>query len=367
LEQLDRLKQGNKRLNGDAREVIAWLDDITSLPEMETTGQVQLQGMDENYATWKEVESFLLPETLLSTESQLYDVDNLDDEFDMTLQLHEASDKESLMSQSSLLDQEPTTPVSKRSSSYSQTSPGTLNASPYVMKDSLKDAQLESEAPSKGHSRNSSTMSSTSQGNHGSTIPQHLRSLYSYILWRVHEGHGLASGLDAFIFLTNDPVKRAIAQRFGIRVKNTDQLREAIRREERDDKNRQALFEKETAAKESTNQTRQQSETDTFKRSNRFGSSPHKSQQLWEPNSSEERASTNKTTSNRGQRGGRGRGSRGAGRGGSNSPAASRNTKSNTDTNGLNGPIDPDSFSRPSTGRNFRGDRRKLWNPTVPT
>ncbi|OCL13685.1 hypothetical protein AOQ84DRAFT_394922 [Glonium stellatum] len=368
LTQLDRLKKGNDRVHADSREAIKWLDDITSMPGVQTSGRVQLEGADEIYNTWEEVEKFLLPETLLSMEDSEPEEDCISEDLESSLNLNDESDEAS-MSSSHSADYPTKTPSSPRST-YSSASPCLQNLSPQKRMGSA----CSTDSPNRT-ARNSAEIP-RKEKSAKATVPQHLQPLFNHILWRIHQEQNSDAALESFILLTNDQAKQAIAQRFGIRAKRLEQLRDAVGREERDYKNRLALFKKETEStsirgektladkdrNKSTNNANPSVEPNSddedvvlLKRAPR-GPQASSNQRVWDPNDFGRAPQQSYPRRGRGGRGGA-RGSRGA-------FAASGSSRNNPPSD-PNQPIDPNSYARPppKTGT-IRGGRRRLWEPT---
>ncbi|KAF2467270.1 uncharacterized protein BDR25DRAFT_235383 [Lindgomyces ingoldianus] len=384
LAQLDRLKKGSERINADARDAIKWLDDITSMP----AGHVQLEGAEEIFPTWDEVESFLLPETLLSMEDTESDEDDYPEDLESSFNPLDASDETSMSSTHSL-DDRPKTPQSPES--FATGDSKLENRSPY----NPKASALVLESPDRT-ARNSTELA-RSQKSPKSTVPAYLQPLFNHILWRIHNEKNPNAALESFILLTNDPTKQMIAQRFGIRAKRLEQLRDAVGREDREYKNRLTLYKieseaakpqapiEETTTEHNTIAERPKSshsrvadpnsddeDVVLFKRAPRGPQAQNiNGQRVFDPN---EFGRVNQHAGGRGGRGGqggpRGRGGPRGGRGGFaprgayvppgptfRAPPAPRIVDPNQ-------PIDPDSFSRPTLrASNVRGTRRKLWEP----
>ncbi|KAF2815206.1 uncharacterized protein BDZ99DRAFT_515947 [Mytilinidion resinicola] len=374
LSQLDRLKKGNDRVNVDAREAIKWLDDITSMPTIQTTGLVQIEGADEMYLTWAEVEKFLLPETLLSMDESESDEDSLPEDLENSLTIVDQSDEASMSSTHSIEDRAKT-PSSPRSI-YSSTSPDLLNANPYNGASSVTSAEALNRT-----ARNSADLP-RNDNTPKSVVPVRLQQLFNHVLWRINQETNVDAAFESFILLTNDPQKQTIGQRFGIRAKRLEQLRDAVGREDRDYKNRLALFKKETdilppvpdktAVTQETPETRgisaEPKEPDSddedvvlFKQTPR---GPHATngQRMLDPNDFGRASPQTQAPSPRGGRGG----SRGIHRGsrGTYAPPMVPRTAALPRID-PNQPIDPDSYSRPPPRvAAVRGGRRKLWEPT---
>jgi hypothetical protein len=247
-------------------------------------------------------------------------------------------------------------------------------------------------------------------------IPPSLRPLFNHILWRINKEADPEAALESFILLTNDPTKQVAAQKFGVRAKRLEQLRDAIAREDREyrnhllmkkletgDTNKQPAAEKSSPAK--TENQKPMSDPDDgsddldsdedvvlLKRAPRGpqaqmraeDTTSNNQQRLFDPNEfarnpqPQSQPQTHASPRGGGARGRggfnngfRGRGSPHRGRGGfvprggytppnpSSSyrpPPAPRHDPTQ--------PIDPDSYSRPPPRVNgTRGARRKLWEP----
>lgn len=98
---LIRLKDGKERINNDTSEASIWLDEVTEYSNPTFSENVQLEGVDQVYNTWAEVEAFLLPETLLSMEDSDSDEDYLED-LESSFNAFDVSDETSLSSTNSL-------------------------------------------------------------------------------------------------------------------------------------------------------------------------------------------------------------------------------------------------------------------------
>lgn len=78
-----------------------------------------------------------------------------------------------------------------------------------------------------------------------SGVPVKMRPLMNYILWRIHQELDPIAALESFIFLCNDENKAKVGQGFGVRTKRLEELRNAVGREDREFKNRLFLQKKE--------------------------------------------------------------------------------------------------------------------------
>lgn len=387
MEELSRQKAGKNKHADDVRETLQWLDEATTKhPDV-----VTLQGADETFERWAEVERFAVPRTLFSEhdhelEADSDTADHLADKTATQLDLSQADHRASLSSGASDVTGS-LSPSSLRSvrSSASPVSPPTSPAKAVAL-------------PSLAGFSSRPTSSSAS-------VPQPLQPLFNYILWRIHQETDPVAALESFIFLCNDPRKVSFAKGFDIKTKRLEQLREAAGREDRDHKNRQAMLNREnqtpvTGAEEITTQTevddevvlkpqppkapaamlrKQQSnviDPNAFERGPQPVPQPHSPAIADLPNGTPKSPRAHNSNMHRGSprgahalpfaprgsmRGvsrGRGRGALGTTRGGFAPKAAA--------SNGPNGQIDPDSFARPDPRGTFNGPRggRKLWVPT---
>lgn len=236
LDRLGNLAKRNDRISGEAREALRWLDEVTS-----THNNVHLQGGFEVYDNWSDVEKYLLPDTLLApTEDETEDTDGLTGTL-ADLHVDDSSDRASISSHESIEQSKtPSSPLS----SYSSTSPDVRNSSPYAPAKVL--APIGTGRPT-SHKKTDSVGSSSTQGTtkpEEKRIPYALRPFFNHIVWRVNQEQ-TESAMESWIILTNDPLKQSIGQRFGIRAKRLEQLREIIARENRDYYNRLAVMKKE--------------------------------------------------------------------------------------------------------------------------
>ncbi|KAF2007332.1 hypothetical protein P154DRAFT_541526 [Amniculicola lignicola CBS 123094] len=385
LSQLDRLKKGTERIHNDAREAIKWLDDVTSMPAVDS---VQLEGVDEAYGTWEEVEQFLLPQTLLSMEESESEEEDYHEDLESSFNALDVSDGTSMSSTQSLTD----------SPKASQPSDSGLSAD-FGRQGNNLVPQIEpmalGESPDRT-ARNSAELPRPEKSPRG-TVPAYLKPLFNHILWRIHKETNPDAALESFILLTNDPAKQIIAQKFGIRAKRLEQLRDAVGREEREYRNRLTVYKIETdeqkarleaksaeqiaptrpkSAHSKTEEVDSDEDVVLLKRAPRGPQAQSANgQRVWDPN---EFGRSNQPVGGRGGRGnfpsprGRGaapRGGRGgfAPRGGTYVPPGPpfRAPPAPAPRVDPNQPIDPDSFARPSIrGGAVRGAiRRKLWEP----
>ncbi|WPG97912.1 Hypothetical protein R9X50_00069500 [Acrodontium crateriforme] len=332
LEELSKQKASNNRHAEDVQETLQWLDDATS----KYPHAITLQGGDQFYSTWAEVEQFAVPRSLFSENDHL-EADASFEEDDLVESTHglAVSGRPKSSSSASEISQSPCSPQSLRSSSNSPlTSPSKPMSSPFKSNPASKARPIAS----------------------GASVPAKLQSLFNYILWRVHQELDPAAALESFIFLCNDPNKVNYAKGFDVRYKRLEQLREVVSREDRDFKNRQLLLNRENESAKDDDQV-------LFKAPR--GPAAMAASNVIDPNAFDRGTSVSDLPksprlSQAQIRGGgpprspRANG-RGRGRGNNLTQTAPAQTTSQ---------IDPDSFSRPrGVGHAGRGGR-KLWVPT---
>jgi hypothetical protein len=330
------------------------------------------------------VEQFLLPETLLSMEESESDEDDYHEDLESSFNALDMSDETSMSSTHSS-EGAPKTPESPRSFSSKESKP-TAEAT-----HTAKAAPMK-ESPDRT-ARNSNESARADKSDKGA-VPVYLQPLFNHILWRINKEGNPDAALESFILLTNDSAKQTIAQKFGIRAKRLEQLRDAVAREDREYKNHLTIHKLEveaTAAKNSVsapqaaerpksspvaeNKPEENSDDEDevlFKCAPRGPAATTNNQRVFDPN---DFARTNQNQSPRGGRGGymapRGRGgSPFRGRGnfaprGAYVPPGPAFRAPPVPRHDPNAPLDPDSFSRPApkVGPIRGGGRRKLWEP----
>jgi hypothetical protein len=218
LAQTTRLKDGNGRISSDAEDALVWLDDATSTyPHL-----VTLQGGFEKFETWPEVEKFALPKTLFS-EGDADDEDatgfseDLVQDTEAKLAIRDANLSMSSVDTDGSRSATPSSVHTARSS---------ISAEPPV--------ECPPKTRGRSHTSKSPAKKTTSASASTSGVPSHLRPLFNYILWRIHQELDPVAALESFIFLTDDPIKTKLAQRFGIRTKSLADIRYVVAREERE-------------------------------------------------------------------------------------------------------------------------------------
>jgi hypothetical protein len=202
---------------------------------------VTLQGGDQYYPNWAEVERFAVPRPLFSENDHLDDADNEEPEVD------------SVAEETSRLDLSASVPKSPASSEASLGSASASPSSMQSMRSSISQIspptspKKESSSPAKPvTNRGPSSKAATSSS---AMVPARLQPLFNYILWRIHQELDPVAALESFIFLCNDNQKVHYARGFDIKHKRLEQLREVVGREDRDYRNRMTMHNRENQQK----------------------------------------------------------------------------------------------------------------------
>jgi hypothetical protein len=346
-----------------------------------------------------------VPETLLSLEES--DSDEYSEDMDSSFAQLDLSDETSVSSSHSLdhPPKSPQSPMSAFSTASSKMEDGAV-------------ANTKALAPPINTVRNTAEVARSEHTTKGA-VPVHLQPLFSHILWRIHKESNPEAALASSIMLTNDPQKQTIAQKFGIRAKRLEQLRDVVAREDREYKNHLTIHKLEsgttkphaaieTPSKNVGSNSPRNSSANSVKSSDPTTAGSHlavpaKSDTTKEEDSDDEdvvlfRAPRGPQAQNaspqrvidpndfgrakhlplRGARGGRGgfvprgRGGPPRGRGGFGFVHAERSSVPTVPPfrpppvtrYDPNQPIDPNSFARPTPRASpMRGNRRKLWEP----
>nr|OQO16069.1 hypothetical protein B0A51_15389 [Rachicladosporium sp. CCFEE 5018] len=228
LEQLSRQKNASTRHGEDVRDTLEWLDHATTT----YPHTIRLQGADETYERWEEVERFTVPRSLFSEHDhveadQEQEGTGLEEDTATKLTLTERGRKASISSMNTASSTSVARSSVRSTPSMSPESPPTSPAKAYT---ATMTTELSSGA---------------SQASGSTAVPVRLRPLFNYILWRIHQELDPVAALETFIFLCNDPIKVHAAKGFDIRCKRLEQLRDAVGREERDVRNRLSVTSKE--------------------------------------------------------------------------------------------------------------------------
>ena len=342
-----------------------------------------LQGAEETYEKWDEVERFAVPRSLFS-EADHIDIEEDDQSLSqleeqtshkLVLSEHNHKGSTSSLASGSAHSVAPSSMQSVRSS-LSAVSPPTSPLKPF------SSSTTEPVSSGKSESKHSSSGS----------VHVRLQPLFNYILWRIHQELNPAAALETFIFLCNDPSKTNAAKGFDIRSKRLEQLRDVVGREDREFRNRQSMLNKEgqqqaavaptvkgakepksppTAPAAMLGQQNAVMDPDAFSRSIQPAAKPTPVA----PSSPR----VNHAQTARGATRGTFRGSpRGRANVAANGPTPSRGglttpnaRRGGTPAGQMDGQIDPNSFERPRSGHVPRGGGgagagagRKLWVPT---
>ncbi|KAK1811886.1 hypothetical protein LTR12_013729 [Friedmanniomyces endolithicus] len=246
LEQLSRQKSAGNRHGEDVRETLQWLDDATS----KYPNAVTLQGGDQYYQNWAEVERFVVPRTLFSEQ------DHIDDE--------EVAAPADDTARRRLYDDRHTSPVSSANSIRSGAATISSTQSVRSSVSLISPPTSPAKAASSPVKPTAIVVAMASPAlTESARTPIGLQPLFNYILWRLHQELDPVAALESFIFLCNDPQKVHYAKGFDIRCKRLEQLREAVSREDRDFRNRTNMQDREnTQASEPSLADLQQSNDD---------------------------------------------------------------------------------------------------------
>lgn len=234
LDQLSRQKNATNRHGEDVRDTLEWLDHATSkYPHI-----VTLQGAEETFSKWSEVEKFATPRGLFSETDHV----ELEHEEEQSSSIAEEVVAPKLEIAANSGKGSMSSMATDRSLSPIANSTGSLPAN--------NDTLSPPTSPMKALEVNEKpTIEGTGASaiSQNSSVPVRLQPLLNYILWRIHQELDPVAALETFIFLCNDPAKSQAAKGFEVRFKRLEQLREAIGREDREFKNKVSLFNKENA------------------------------------------------------------------------------------------------------------------------
>ena len=355
------------------RETLQWLDDATT----KYPHAVTLQGGDQYFEKWTDVERFAVPRTLFSMYDHVDDgeLDADKDELPEATAAKLTLEDDSHMHMTSSVGSD-----GPRSVTMSSIQSVRSSISPLSPPTSPTRAVSSPAKPA------TTVMSTSAQATSASgSVPIKLQSLFNYILWRVHQELDPAAALESFIFLCNDPSKVECARSFDIRSKRLEQLRDAVGREDRDFRNRQMVQNREnqSAVKSSpqdgddevvykpqfkapaaTVSKKQQQPSNVIDPDAFIRTTPLP---LQSPQALQAQIFQNVPTGPASRGGNRGSKARGAARGRGNMMASRGSTTtafSGFESRPERGPIDPNSFTRPrGSGYTGRGGRR-LWVPT---
>jgi len=205
------LKRDSSQIGMNARKAVKFLDRSTSSRGDLSYEPVSLQGPDEEYPTWAEVEAHYLNEELKTAgrteETFTIPAMNQKEGTETENPPSETTEAAGALSKM-LLDKlnfarEPTTtsPASTPPLSPASSGPQSSKTSPEVK---------------------SATMITHDQ----TPVPPSLKPLLNPVVWYLNERE--ATQRESLIFLTNSPDTMHLARDFGIPTKNTHQLRNAL-------------------------------------------------------------------------------------------------------------------------------------------
>jgi len=232
LERLNVLRRGTSLASLEAQKALAWLDHITSVTGSKAAGRVQLQGPDDLYQSWPEVEKYLLPDTPLSSQAGLQTEEALSEALQEHLIVDENLERVSEASKDTTdaRSKSPSivgTVSSSTSPTLSQTAPAVTNGTPHLRHDShnssINGSRTVVSPPQQDDCmHNPSTMLG---------IPAQVRPLLNFVVWRTHHEDPTIGGTGKYILLTNDPTTQRQAQKFGVRAKLLSQVRGIVARD----------------------------------------------------------------------------------------------------------------------------------------
>ena len=223
LERLHLLKKDTSQIGINAREAVKFLDRVTSGKDGLNDEAIALQGPDEQYMTWKQVEEHLVKEDAepengaaekeeTAATSQNGTSGTSDADAEKAPENAGGALSQMLLSKLNFAKEADTASTS----STPPTSP--LSSAPQSTKTSpeVKSAKLAEEE--------------------ASIVPPVLKPLINSVVWYTYEKKFDAMGPEV-IFLTNGADTASLARSFGLKPKNIHQLRTAIGLEEQEVKN----------------------------------------------------------------------------------------------------------------------------------
>lgn len=215
IERLHLLKKDSSQIGANARKAVKFLDRYTSSRGDLPHDPIILQGPDEQYATWAEVEARYINENLKTAgmnevETSLSSLDKKQEK-DAELPLKGGTAAGGTLSQM-LLDR----------LNFTKDPPATSPTSTPPLSPASSGPQSSKTSPE---------VKSAIMITHDQTpVPPSLKPLLNSVVWYVHEKN-LPSDNGA-IFLTNSADTMHLARDFGVPTKNIHQLRSALGLEE---------------------------------------------------------------------------------------------------------------------------------------
>jgi len=213
LERLSSLRSSTPPINLEARRALEWLDEITSATANKSAGFVQLQGPDDQYTSWQEVEKYLLPETPLSALGGHESLDGINEAFARSLELRPRLSGE---------DERTGENGTSRSGSGRSTPAGGDHK-----KGKAHEGRL-SKWVEKGACKRPASISDLFPGT--STIPTRFRPLLNFVVWRTYHSNYSLNSSTTHILLTNDVTMQKLASKFGVRAKLLNQVRNIVQK-----------------------------------------------------------------------------------------------------------------------------------------
>ena len=226
------MRRGTSLAILEAQKALAWLDHITSVTGSKAAGRVQLQGPDDLYQSWPEVEKYILPDTPLSLQPGLQTEEDLSDALQEHLIVDENLERVSLGSKDTT-DTRSKSPSSVDTVS-SSTSPTMSQTAPVVENDTTNVRRNLHNSPGNGSDTTVGALQPNDCMNHPSTkpgIPAQVRPLLNFVVWRTYHEDPTIGGTGKYILLTNDALTQRQAQKFGVRAKLLSQVRAIVARD----------------------------------------------------------------------------------------------------------------------------------------
>lgn len=203
LERLHLLKKDVSQLGQNARKAVKFLDQVTSTPNL-SHDPVIIQGPDDQYLTWSDVEKRYLDSVIKRD-----DADNVASvEAQEIAKSPEAqAEPEKLIQDLSLSSEDiKTSPVSTPPLSPSASDPQSTKTSP-------------------------ETQYATMTKHEATPVPPTLKDLINFVVWYTYESNDQGQPKRS-IFLTNSADAAQIAKDFGVKPKTIHQLRASIELEQ---------------------------------------------------------------------------------------------------------------------------------------
>jgi len=217
------LRAIDSQVGTEARKALEWLDRITTWTESRAAGRVELQGPEDQYQTWAEVEKYLLPDTPLSYEDEDPEEEDLARALNERLAFRNSTNRTSHESPTCHVTPSPLLNTITPSTNLGTHPPVKVKIDA-ICATSPKLNKLAQEAPS-------STCATPRQGSPSSGIPASVRPLLNFVVWRAH--NDVEPGTARYILLTDDSVIQKQAQKFGVRAKLLNQVRNIVAKDGR--------------------------------------------------------------------------------------------------------------------------------------